>query len=129
MRLFEKIKQKHKEKILANAQRINEEKERQEQLKLAEIKEKEEYIKKLLNSKVPTDFILRLRHEILDKNGRLKYYIHDYFLCNAKYEDLKYGDRFQAIKVSGNYFGKKFDLRVYSSSYSHGEGDSLCSSG
>ena len=116
--LFEKIKKKHEDKLIAKAKELEAERLKQEEEMLAKVNEREEYIKKLLNSKVPTDFILRLRHEILDKNGKFKHYIYDYFLCDTKREDLKYGDRFQAIKVSGNNFGKKFDLQVYSSSYS-----------
>ena len=39
-------------------------------------------------------------------------------MCDTKRKDLRYGDWFKAIKVSGSHFGKQFELCVHSSPFS-----------
>ncbi len=99
MKLFDKIKQKYEEKKL-----------KKEQARQAEIERKQAEIEKLLNSPIPEAFIIRLRHDVEDWKGNVKYTLWDYFLCAKRVSNLDYGDRCKAIKVSGSHLGEKFDL-------------------
>ena len=114
MRFFEKIREKHEDKILAKAKTIEEKRLIQEQARQAEIEHKEQEIQKLLNSSIPKEFVIELHRSVEDENGRFMYIQYDYFLCDKRIRDLYYGDRCKAIKVTGSHLGEKFDLSLTS---------------
>ena len=108
MRLFEIIKQKCEESILAKAQKIEEERQ-------AKLDKEKQRIENLLNSSVPNkDYIVELHYYVIDDYANILYGVYDYYLCNIRKYDFGYGDKTEVIKITGDNFGDKYTM------YGHG---------
>ncbi len=114
MRIFETIRKNREERAIAKALKIEEENKRREQLRQEEIKEKQEFIAKLLDAEVEKNYIVELHHYVVDTQGNSLYGVYDYFLCSSNILDFGYGDAIEAIKITGNNFGDKYVM------YGHG---------
>ena len=112
MGLLKTIRERHEERILAKAKRIEDEKAKQEQTKQAEIEQREQYIESILDLQIKKDYIVRLGRFIRDKKGWILYREYDYFLCETKKENLNYDCEMKVLKITGNNLGDKYTMRL-----------------
>ena len=104
VRLFEIIKKYYEDKLLLKTVKLK------SKISINKQNKKQQVINELLSLDINRDYILELSHRVTDDNGKFKYFIKDYFLCDKNLKQIYYRDRFKVVKLTGYGVGKQFNL-------------------